>query len=392
MRPILAYVALLFIVLKTNGQTWPIHVEAENYSQTFGVNIMPCSEGGSSIGFANEFDWTEYLVYVPSDGVYRLSLRIAGAGNEVWITDSVWNVLGKVYFPATTSDQTYTTVFSYAYLKAGNRRLRLQSRTQKYSLNWFEVAQTGLVQYCGFESDWEMFSGGNVAWKADRVDSTNWIKQCCRSNSLTLMNQGPRKGHSSARFELTKSDSATWPNVRSEIYRGSCPSQDMWFGFSFMSPTDVHGDGLAHTIFQLHGTDDVGEGARSPCISMRVENDSFTIKTLWAAAAINTTYDGEVTYNLGAYCTNTWVDWVVHVKFAYNNTGILEVWRDGIKLFARTNLPNSFNDVYYPYPKFGIYKWGWNGWQSFSPYSTLIQYYDEIKIGGSNSNYQEVAP
>jgi hypothetical protein len=325
-----------------------------------------------------------------------LSLRIAGSGNDIWIADSAWNILGKMRFEPTGSDQTYYTASTRLFLKAGSRKLRLQSRYAKYSLNWLEIAPTGLYRICDFESDWEQSLVGCVPWKACRADSTcGWIKQTARPGSLQIDNSHVRSGKSAARFELAKSDSSTWPNVRSEVYSGPCPYSEMWFGFSTYSPTNVTGDGNAHIFFQLHGTDDACDNSRSPVLDLRVEADSFRSVILWDADSCNTntTKDGQISYNLGKFTPSVWDDWVMHIRFAYDNTGIVEMWRNGIKVIDRQNAPNCYNDFYRPYPKFGIYKWGWTPqWASYSPYDVLVLYLDNIRMGGPTSNYGEVAP
>lgn len=404
----LALVIFIFISTMVNAQSWPLHIEAESFTAQSGGAPMTCNEGGQCVGYINPYNWLEYQVNLPKDSVYKLSVRVAGSAGEVDLFDSAWNRLGCIYFPRTSTDQTFTSASTYLYLKGGNRRIRLQFRSQVCSINWFEVTPSqGL--YCAnyFESDWQWATqNSSTNWKACRSDSVNssylrstdnsksWIKQTARPASLLISNEYPRSGKSCARFELAKSDSSTWPYLRSEIYTGPCPQSEMWFGFSTMSPTYVHGDGLPHIIFQLHGTDDPGE-AKSPNCALRVENDSMYIKVVWASAAFSSdaTKDGEIAYNVGKYKMGAWDDWVLHIKFAYDNTGILEVWRNETKVVNRINLPNAYNDVYRSYPKFGIYKWGWvNPWFSYSPYDTLVVYYDNLKIGGATSNYNEVSP
>jgi hypothetical protein len=174
-----------------------------------------------------------------------------------------------------------------------------------------------------------------------------------------------------------------------------------------MSPTVVTNDKNRHILMQAHGTDDAGgEQARSPCFAMEVENDSFKCKIVWASLAIqvngNNDKAGEKVFNLGKYEPGVWVDWVIHVKFAYDNTGILEIWRDGVLVASWINQPNGYNDVIGPYWKFGIYKWPWEGgravngqwvvWALDTPYDVLVHYYDNLKIGGPGSNRAEVDP
>jgi hypothetical protein len=411
----LAALALLLIGQFARGQTFPIHIEAESHSTQSGTANVPCDEGGTALGHMQDLDWAEYQIFVARDSVYKLSLRLAGTGGDILITDSVFNVVGKISFQRTKSLQTYATVSTFLAMQPGNRRYRVLLQKGRVNINWLEVQRTGLLAFNDFESDHEMYAGGLLPWKFSRADSTlgmphaggrGWIKQTARPGSLVLDNTRARTGRSSGRFELTKADSAIAPNVRSELYQPAWNHQEYWIGFSFMSPTVVTGDGNRHIWLQAHGTDDAGETARSPCFALEVENDSFKCKILWASLAIQTNgnndKDGEKVFNLGKYEANTWIDWVIHVKFAYNNTGIIEIWRDGNLVASWINQPNGYNDQIPPYWKFGIYKWPWKGggiingtwqwWSTLSPYSTLVHYYDNLKIGGASSNRAEVDP
>jgi hypothetical protein len=60
---------------------------------------------------------------------------------------------------------------------------------------------------------------------------------------------------------------------------------------------------------------------------------------------------------------------------------------DGKKVIDRQNMPNAYNDVAYPYLKFGLYKWNWG-----TTTSQRNIYYDKVWIGNSNSSYDEVKP
>lgn len=411
----LATLVLSFIALTTSAQTFPIRIEAESYATQSGTAVIPCLEGGSALGHIQDFDWAEYQVFVARDSVYKLSIRVAGSGGDLVVTDSVFNVLATVRLSPTMSEQSYTTVTKLLFMKAGNRRYRLLSRRARVTINWIEFAQTGLIMVNDFETDFEQLGGGRFPWKGSRADSIvgpsyqggqGWIKQTARPGSLLIDNTRAKTGRSAVRFELSKSDSLTWPRVRSELYMPAWGPKEYWIGVSFMSPTNVTGDGNRHIWMQAHGTDDAGEAARSPSFALEVENDSFKCKIVWASKAIqnngNNDKDGEKVFNLGKYEANTWIDWVIHVKFAYDNTGIIEIWRDGTLVMSWVNQPNGYNDVIGPYWKFGIYKWPWEGgrvvngvwrvWAELSPYDTLVHYFDNLKIGGPGSSRAEVDP
>jgi hypothetical protein len=415
MKKLLIALCLLTTVV-CRAQSWPIHREAETEDSAVGTYDISCPDvgGGSAVGDMNSYsgDYTQYFVYLPKDSIYKVTIRIAGSVSTrfagMLILDSANNVAGKIYFKGTSSPKVYTTLSTHIFLKAGNRRMRFKPFNAKINFNWFEITpSSGLYVANHFESDGGPTTGTEALWSSCRADnvnsgytrpdlSRNWIRQTARENSLSLLSTEAREGCYSAKFELNKGDSSTWPYIRSEIYLGELPEKTMWFGFSTKSPTDVTNDGLPHIFFQIHGWDDVGEGARSPYFAMRIENDSIFAKILWASTAIQANdndKDGEQVYNLGKYEPNVWNDWIIYYKASHTNTGRVDIWRNGELKMTRQNLPNAYNDVHNGYPKFGIYKWGWVApYFPYSPYNTVITYLDNLKIGGATSSFDEVNP
>ena len=74
------------------------------------------------------------------------------------------------------------------------------------------------------------------------------------------------------------------------------------------------------------------------------------------------------------------------VKWNYEDDGdgFLKIWKNGAKVTDMVG-PTCFNDVGGPYLQMGIYA-------RIDIGQTVIIYYDELRIGDSNSSYSEVAP
>jgi hypothetical protein len=90
---------------------------------------------------------------------------------------------------------------------------------------------------------------------------------------------------------------------------------------------------------------------------------------------------------------NRWVKWVFHVKWASDNTGLLEVWKDGNKIIDKHNYPTSYNDYAGPTSKMGIYRSSpYAGVPYNSVYYDRTFYLDEYRIGDSNAVYDTVVP
>ncbi|MDO6391757.1 malectin domain-containing carbohydrate-binding protein [Pontibacter sp. BT731] len=111
------------------------------------------------------------------------------------------------------------------------------------------------------------------------------------------------------------------------------------------------------------------------------------LKVVWASKAIHTdaTKDGEKTYDLGPVEKDKWLDFVYHINFSYKSDGVLEVWKNGVKVVDHRG-PNSYNDQTVPYFKYGIYKRNWEN------ISKRVIYVDDVRVGSENATYNDVAP
>ncbi len=211
------------------------------------------------------------------------------------------------------------------------------------------------------------------------------------AHSFMLDNNIKRYGTAGGRFEIRDSDPLIWGGNRAEYAQPSSSSlNEGWFGFSSYFPSSFVSDPTAEVIGQWHDIPDQGEtNTRNPSNAIYAQNDKFRWRTKWDADAIqtNNTTDGTWDADLGVIPKDQWIDWVVHIKFSHTDTGILEVWMNGVKVIDRQNMPNSYNDGKFPYLKFGIYRWQWG-----TPVNQRVIYYDEVRVGNQNSSYEEVKP
>ena len=371
-----------------------IHMEAESYTSMSGIQTEACKEGGKNVGYITKGDWMNFTVTTTNSGKFAIKVRTAGPVGTLQVQKSDGTILTTLNLPSTSSGQTYTTTNGQITLASGSQTIRIYATSTGWNLNWFELVFTGTPvippptitsNNLLLTSTFEDASGFNI-----------WSKEICRPSALVISSDVARKGKTSARFEFTKSDVTNFNGyVRSEIHQNSQVEAEQWFGFSNYLPADFVTDPLAEKIAQWHEVPDwaLGENWRSPPISLGIENGRYYLQILWAAAAVNTndTKDGEKKFDLGPVDKSKWNDWVFHIKFSYKTDGILEIFKNKTKVLSYYG-PNSFNDKYYPYFKIGIYKWGWNGWASYSPENKRVLYYDEVRIGNKNASLTEVSP
>ena len=92
--------------------------------------------------------------------------------------------------------------------------------------------------------------------------------------------------------------------------------------------------------------------------------------------------------DIGPVLSNQWVSWVIHVKWAIDNTGILQVWQNDKLVIDRTNIKTCSPDgVYF---KLGLNKFGWGNQPS--NVTKRVIWYDEIRIGDERATYNIVKP
>jgi hypothetical protein len=179
---------------------------------------------------------------------------------------------------------------------------------------------------------------------------------------------------------------------------GSDVGKEYWYGFSILLPEDYVPDKVWEIVAQWHGVPDfkIGENWRNPVMALSTTDGKWDLVSRWDAKE-NTfkggrrTYGGTRKYNLGAYRTGVWTDWVIHVKWSYDSEGFLKVWKNGAKVVDQEG-PNAFNDKKGPYFKMGLYK-GWKNPNNPSDaVSSRVLYHDEFRMSGAGGGYDDVSP
>ena len=216
------------------------------------------------------------------------------------------------------------------------------------------------------------------------------ISQCCSWSGIIDKNI-KRAGSGSLKVELRKADT---PNGhRSELgMEPSSKNANGWYAFALYFPTEYISDVMEESIVQWHAQPDMpGEVNGSAPVFLGVLANRYILEL--RTDPKKTTIQGDWTYNridLGPIDKSKWTDWVFHIKWAYDNTGVLEVWKNKNKVVSRINLPNSFNDDTYPYFKIGIYRYNWDKMPN-NPIASRTIYVDEVKIANETGNLEKMS-
>jgi hypothetical protein len=221
-------------------------------------------------------------------------------------------------------------------------------------------------------------------------------------NSPQVTRERARVGVLALKTVLNYNTSPT--RYRTEV-RAEAPDpeygKDYWYGFSIFLPAEYVPDTVWEIVAQWHDIPDVGEDTRNPMLSLTTTNGRWGVSSRWddkpitqlkpGVAGTQWQYAGSHSYDLGAYETGRWTDWVFHLKWSYidDKTGVLQIWKDGV-LVADQVGPNCYNDARGPYFKMGLYK----GWTTSAPrnVSERTLFHDEFRMAGPGARYEDVAP
>jgi hypothetical protein len=218
------------------------------------------------------------------------------------------------------------------------------------------------------------------------------------ASSITQSDSTANGGHYSMKMVLNVNDPLVNGGKRAEVSFAPDPvvKVERWIGVSMKLPASYITDPEPESVLQYHDIPDLAQGGtwRSPPFALETVNGKWVLIRRWSATKLSTTAtDSEQDYDLGWYDKTVWTNWVFHIKFAWDSTGLIEVWKNG-KLVLTVNGPNAFNDIQGNYLKVGIYKWAWDP-QYFDGKSTCKQreiFIDALRIGNENASYNAVTP
>jgi hypothetical protein len=193
-------------------------------------------------------------------------------------------------------------------------------------------------------------------------------------SSIKVINTNRLSQNLAARFKISKTDPAVYDGKRAELVLKpeATLKVERWY-----ERPDFH----------------LGETWRSPPISLQTVKGRWRLTLLWAKQKVNSKPEGRKDIDLGPCTNNVWNNWVMHIRFSFEDDGLIEVWRNKKLMYIHKG-PNSYNDETGNYFKIGIYKWGWMPDQDsgISTTTTRIIYVDDVRIGNEKATFKDVEP
>lgn len=135
------YVRVYDEVIGQPSTSLPGTLEAENYTQSEGVQLENCSEGGQNVGWIDAGDWMKYNVNVQTTGNYLVEYRVASAvgGGVINLEQNDGaTLLGSVNVPNTNNWQGWETVSHTVYLDAGEQSIAIGVPVGGFNINWMK--------------------------------------------------------------------------------------------------------------------------------------------------------------------------------------------------------------------------------------------------------------
>ena len=183
--------------------------------------------------------------------------------------------------------------------------------------------------------------------------------------------------------------------------------KEYWYGIRIYLPKDLIIDKDREIIMQWHDQPDweFKEDWRSPPVELNISNIAASSRVknyilfvrsdareITPPKGSKNRFEQETRFDIGSIEEDLgkWTQWVLHVKWSYKDDGFLKLWKNGNVVLNLPNHPNTYNDKYGPYFKFGIYKWTWKKSKGAQQDFTRIIYYDDVYIGNEQAAYRDV--
>ena len=228
-------------------------------------------------------------------------------------------------------------------------------------------------------------------------DLSDWRtnEQCC-AHSINIVDTPVRAGRNAVRFEVRRDDADVADSKRAELKLAPVPAKsERWYAVSLYLPEEYQEDPTPEIVTQWHATPDFdkGETWRSPPLALLTHEGKWRIGWRWDSKRVTegNTPEGSQGRTLGSYETGRWTDWVFHVKWSWEEDGLLQVWKDGKQVIHHKG-PNAYHDKTGTYFKTGIYKWPFKSDPDAAKVDKRVLYVDEIRIGGPDSTLDAVMP
>ncbi len=267
----------------------------------------------------------------------------------------------------------------------------------------------------------ETFENANYFTKTDPIPHrVHDIENCDNSSvspdntttgygwTLTRVTPSPvYKGLKAVKFEIRKNQPLVGSSqrVRSEVTPvhhddSWWPGANAWYSYAIYIPAVGYNNDTtkAHediTQWSEDGGDDcIVEVIHGRVMLEKIGPDYPTSTSLYkydlfgapnASPTVSSTTAGN-TFTVAP--RNEWHVFVFHFIHSWNSDGLIEIWRDGTKLYTLKG--KNMHTTTYPKFKIGIYKSDWTSSTAISKTTRRILYFDNVRVGKSTATLSDM--
>lgn len=265
------------------------------------------------------------------------------------------------------------------------------------------IAHLALALFCDFAYaditfDGRLSKGGFSGYKALEANGT-LVSGISALNGISahLERVLDPAGSGKSVFKATQvqGDMTTNGGYRSELSAFQDPiGSDRWYSWGYYLPAAFKGLRNDIVIAQIHDTADVDESdMRNPTLSVLIQDDKLKLINAFdydrTTSPVGTRPIAGVDYERRELTswdltTDRWTFLDLHVRWAADDTGFIEFWKDGVLLFEEKNHINTFNDQLGLWFKSGLYDWSSNP-------DLVSTYFTGVKIGDENETFRSMS-
>jgi hypothetical protein len=256
----------------------------------------------------------------------------------------------------------------------------IQAEQSTVPLSTATVSSTGLL--------YEEFCEGTTLFPTAHA-----IENCATDWTLSYVNNPVFKGSKSARFEIRNDQTlvGSGKKIRSEVttVKGTEDTRftkEMWYSYALYFPsTGMEYDATRDCISQWYedGSDETTIRTEKDKVYLEVTPPSGS-STLKKYDLFNPSLStsGASFSSFVSIPKDTWHEFVFHIIHSTGSDGLIEVWRDGVKIH---NIVGRNMHLQYPKWKIGLYKASFLD-KSSERYSRVL-FIDNVRVGNSSASY-----
>lgn len=289
---------------------------------------------------------------------------------------------------------TVKTILVFATILHMSISCKAQSKTALVSLNHSTLYQwdfedSDALHNLGIEDESSLKNGISIV--ADPLDVANKVLK-------TVLRQGKDRTEVSLYTSDLKNIIYCYANasngyneIQNTFIDNNSLGNELWMSIKILKPQEQNTNGIKPCLLQFGPVSNATfqpQSSSSGFCQLRIRNgtaideDQWNWRVFGTGTYTPTTLNTDTNFVRPSY--NKWEKFVIHCKYSTATDGLIEVWKDGIKYISLAGAnATAFN-------RFRI-KWGIYLGVGNHAGQELRCYFDDVKIGGSNSSFEQIS-